>query len=151
LTTVKDFDRLEPYIAGRDREHVGSRQEETSMVEEKSGSSEKPAGLPPAQALALKDLIAVQAGAIVSRELKRTTGGTVTLFAFDGGQGLSEHTAPFDALVQVVEGSLEIRIGGVPVTTRAGEVVLMPANVPHALLAPQPAKMLLVMLRTLGG
>jgi quercetin dioxygenase-like cupin family protein len=119
---------------------------------DQAGSSEKQAkGLPPAQVCALADLIQVQAGAIVSRELKRTAGGTVTLFAFDGGQGLSEHTAPFDALVQVVDGELEIRIGGVPVTTRAGEVVLMPADVPHALLAARPARMLLVMLRTIGG
>jgi quercetin dioxygenase-like cupin family protein len=136
---------------GTDRDRHASRQEETSMVEEKNGSSGKPAGLPPAQACALADLIQVQAGAIVSRELKRTAGGTVTLFAFDGGQGLSEHTAPFDALVQVVDGELEIRIGGVPVATRAGEVVLMPANVPHALVAQKPARMLLVMLRTMGG
>ena len=121
------------------------------MGEQCESAEKKLAGLPPAQAMPLKELISVQAGAIVSRELKRTAGGTVTLFAFDGGQGLSEHTAPFDALVQVVDGELEIRIGGVPVTTRAGEVVLMPANVPHALLAPAPAKMLLVMLRTMGG
>jgi quercetin dioxygenase-like cupin family protein len=107
----------------------------------------RPGALEPAKAQALGELIAVQEGAVVSRELKRTSGGTVTLFAFDAGQGLSEHTAPFDALVQVVEGALDLSIGGEPVHAAAGEVVLMPANVPHALHAPRAARMLLVMLR----
>ncbi len=109
--------------------------------------AKKATGLEPARATRLGETVEVQAGAVVSRELARSAGGTVTVFAFDGGQGLSEHTAPFDALVQVVEGELEIRIGGQPVVTRAGEVVLMPAHVPHALRADAPAKMLLVMLK----
>jgi len=111
----------------------------------------RPGALEPSRAQALGDLIAVQAGAVVSRELKRTSGGTVTLFAFDGGQGLSEHTAPFDALVQVVDGALDLSIGGESVHVEAGEVVLMPANVPHALHAPNPARMLLTMLRHKEG
>ncbi len=96
---------------------------------------------------ALVDLVRVGEGAIVSRVLARTTGGNVTLFAFDQGQGLSEHTAPFDALVQVVDGRLDLTIGENPVSLGAGEVVRMPANVPHALHAPEPARMLLTMLR----
>jgi quercetin dioxygenase-like cupin family protein len=77
----------------------------------------------------------------------KTQGGTVTLFAFDAGQGLSEHTAPFDALVQVLDGEVEITIGGTPVVARAGEAVRMPAGIPHALAARSPFKMLLTMVR----
>jgi quercetin dioxygenase-like cupin family protein len=82
--------------------------------------------------------------------LASSDGGTVTLFAFDRGQGLSEHSAPFDALVQVVDGTLELTIGGADVRVSAGEIVRMPANVPHALQAPEPAKMVLTMLREKG-
>ena len=99
------------------------------------------------QASILTDLIEVAQGAIVSRVLASSGGGSVTLFAFDRGQGLSEHTAPFDALVQVVDGRLDLRIGGTEVAVGAGEIVRMPANVPHALDAPEPARMLLTMLR----
>jgi quercetin dioxygenase-like cupin family protein len=97
----------------------------------------------------LDELVQVATGAIVSRELARTSGGTLTAFAFDAGQGLSEHTAPFDALVQVVEGRLELTIGGEAVAVGQGEIVLMPAHVPHALHAPVAARMLLTMLREL--
>jgi quercetin dioxygenase-like cupin family protein len=103
--------------------------------------------LPSDSASILSDLVDVAEGAIVSRVLASTGGGSVTLFAFDGGQGLSEHTAPFDALVQVVDGTLEVTIGGVEVTVGAGEIVRMPANVPHALHAPGPSRMVLTMLR----
>lgn len=98
---------------------------------------------------ALGGLIAVAEGAIVSRVLASSGGGNVTLFAFDGGQGLSEHTAPFDALVQVIDGSLNVTIGGEEIAVQTGEVVLMPADVPHALSAPEPARMVLTMLREL--
>ena len=98
---------------------------------------------------ALAGLITVAEGAIVSRVLASSGGGNVTLFAFDGGQGLSEHTAPFDALVQVIDGGLEITIGGNVLKARRGEVVLMPADIPHALQAPEPTRMLLTMLRDL--
>lgn len=101
------------------------------------------------RASALTELVEVAAGAIVSRVLAKSGGGNVTLFAFDQGQGLSEHTAPFDALVQVVDGSLNLMIGGVEVRVKEGEIVRMPADVPHALSAPEPAKMLLTMLREL--
>ena len=103
--------------------------------------------LPADRASALTELVGVAEGAIVSRVLASAGGGNVTLFSFDRGQGLSEHTAPFDALVQVVDGALELTIGNSEVTVRAGEVVLMPAGVPHALVAPEPSRMLLTMLR----
>ena len=99
------------------------------------------------RAFAVIDLVNVAEGAIVSRVLARSSGGNVTLFAFDQGQGLSEHTAPFDALVQVVDGRLDLTIGGNPAVVRAGEIINMPANVPHALHAPEPSRMLLTMLR----
>jgi quercetin dioxygenase-like cupin family protein len=93
------------------------------------------------------DLVAYQAGAVVSREIVKKKTGTVTAFAFDKDQGLSEHTAPFDALVHVLDGTAEITIGGAPHTVRQGEMLLMPANVPHALRAVERFKMLLTMIR----
>lgn len=107
--------------------------------------------LPSASALALTDLITPTEGGIASRVLSKNGGGTVTLFAFDEGQSLSEHTAPFDALVQVLEGAFALTIGGTPVAAVAGNVVLMPANVPHAVDATQPSRMLLIMLRERSG
>jgi quercetin dioxygenase-like cupin family protein len=103
--------------------------------------------LPSDRATAVLSLVEVAEGAVVSRVLARTTGGSVTLFAFDRGQQLSEHTAPFDALVQVVDGSLELTIGESYVEAGAGDVVLMPADVPHALRAQEPTRMLLTMLK----
>lgn len=103
--------------------------------------------LAPAQALVLASLISPTEQGIASRVLARTGGGNVTIFAFDAGQELSEHTAPFDALVLVLEGALTLTIGGAPVRAAPGTVVRMPANVPHAVLAVAPSKMLLVMLR----
>jgi len=99
------------------------------------------------RASTLTELVDVAPGAIVSRVLAKSGGGNVTLFAFDQGQGLSEHTAPFDALVQVVDGSMELTIGGAEVRVGGGEIVLMPANVPHALHAAAPSRMVLTMLR----
>ena len=95
----------------------------------------------------LKQMLQVQDKAVVSRMLAKNAGGSVTLFAFDGGQGLSEHTAPFDALVIGVEGSADIHIGGVVHRLAEGETVLMPAHVPHAVSPTGPFKMLLVMIR----
>jgi quercetin dioxygenase-like cupin family protein len=103
--------------------------------------------LPHAQAIRLAELLAIEPAAVVSRVLLRRKTGNITLFTFDRGQGLSEHTAPFDAYVQVLEGELELSIGGKPVRASAGDAVVMPANVPHALLAQSPLKMLLVMIR----
>jgi quercetin dioxygenase-like cupin family protein len=92
-------------------------------------------------------LAAYQEGAVVSRILLKRGGGTVTLFAFDAGQSLSEHTAPFDAVAQVLEGDALITIAGAPLTVPAGEIVLMPANQPHAVAALTRFKMLLTMIR----
>ena len=104
-------------------------------------------GTPTAEAFALTELAAYQRGAIVSRTLVKSNGGTVTLFAFDRGQSLSEHTAPFDALVQVLDGEAELVIGGESVVARAGQSVVMPAHIPHAVNATQRFKMLLTMVR----
>jgi len=93
------------------------------------------------------ELVAYQSGSIVSREIVKKKTGTVTAFAFDKGQGLSEHTAPFDALVHVLDGAAEISIGGTPHQVGAGEMILMPANITHALRAVERFKMLLVMIR----
>ena len=84
---------------------------------------------------------------VVSREILRNNAGTLTLFAFDAGQGLSEHTAPFDATVTILEGEAEITVGGVVHHPKAGEMLIMPAGVPHALQAVQRFKMLLTMIR----
>ena len=101
-----------------------------------------------AESHSLLELVDYAAGAIVSRTLAENESGTITLFAFDVDQGLSEHTAPFDAFVQILDGKAEIVIGGNPVEARAGQIVLMPANIPHALKAIEPFKMLLTMLRS---
>ena len=93
-------------------------------------------------------MIEVQTEAVVSRTLIRQAGGTLTLFAFDQGQALSEHTAPFDALVQVLEGTVGISIDSVEQTVVAGASLLMPAHRPHALRALSPFKMLLTMIRS---
>ena len=94
------------------------------------------------------DLIEYQAGSVVSREIIRQKTGTVTLFAFGKGQGLSEHTAPFDAMVQVVDGEAEIMITGKKHIVKAGQTIIMPANKPHALHAGKPFKMMLVLIRS---
>lgn len=103
--------------------------------------------IPAAEALLLQALITPTEKGIASRVLAKTTGGNLTLFAFDQGQGLSEHAAPFDALVLVLEGALTVTIGGKPVHATPGTIVRMPANVPHAVDAPEASRMLLVMLR----
>jgi quercetin dioxygenase-like cupin family protein len=95
----------------------------------------------------LADLITYQTGSVVSRTVVDKEAGTVTLFAFDAGQGLSEHTAPFDALVYNIEGEVEVTISGQAVTLKQGEIVVMPANKPHALKATKRFKMLLIMIR----
>ncbi len=94
------------------------------------------------------ELIAVQPQAVVSRTLINQKSGTVTLFAFDAGQGLSEHTAPYDALVHLLEGEMEIAVAGQPYRLSGGQMLLMPAGQPHALRANLPSKMLLIMIRS---
>ena len=100
------------------------------------------------RAYKLTDLVNYQDDSVVSRTLVNRKAGTLMLFAFDAGQSLSEHTAPFDALVHVLDGEAEITISGKPIRARAGEIVLMPATEPHALLAISPFKMLLTMIRS---
>ena len=103
--------------------------------------------IPAGEALRLADLITPVDHGIASRVLAKNGGGSVTLFAFAAGEGLSEHTAPFDALVMALDGVLALTIGGDAVTATAGTIVRMPANVPHAVEASGAARMLLIMLR----
>ena len=100
------------------------------------------------QANNLSALIDYQEGSVVSRTLIDKKAGTVTLFAFDEGQGLSEHTAPFDAMVQVLEGEVTVTIAGKPVNLKTGEITIMPANKTHALSAKTKFKMLLTMIKS---
>ena len=104
--------------------------------------------MPIAEVIRTADLVNYQEGAVVSRTLVSRPAGTVTLFAFDEGQGLSEHTAPFDALAHLLEGEAEIVVSGKPLPTKGGEAVLMPANQPHSLRAVTRFKMLLTMIRS---
>ena len=99
------------------------------------------------QEVKVVSLVEVQPGAVVSREVISKPQGTVSIFAFDQGEGLSEHTAPFDALVHALEGRVRITLGGVPHELSEGEMIVMPANVPHALSALTPFKMMLVLIR----
>lgn len=100
------------------------------------------------QAIRLVDLADYQEGSVISRTIIDKKTGTVTFFAFAEGQGLSEHTAPFDALVYLLEGEAEIVISGTPVHLKGGEMVIMPANHPHALKAIKNLKMILTMIRS---
>ncbi len=101
-----------------------------------------------AQAAPSADLVTYQKGAIVSREIIRRRTGTVTLFAFDKGQGLSEHTAPYDALVHIMDGEARITIAGSPQKVRKDDIIILPAGKPHALSATKRFKMLLTMIRS---
>jgi quercetin dioxygenase-like cupin family protein len=99
------------------------------------------------QVLTTAELVSYQPGAVVSRTLIDKQASTVTVFAFDAGQGLSEHSTPFDALVQVVDGEAEITLSGTPHVVAAGQLMIMPANQPHAVRALTPVKLLLIMSR----
>ncbi len=112
-----------------------------------SAKTTKKAQVPHAKAMNLGGLVDFAADSIVSRTLLENKAGTITLFAFDEGQGLSEHTAPFDAFVQVVEGVGQFRVGKKTVNVEQGEILVMPADIPHAVAARQQFKMLLTMLR----
>ncbi|MPL71291.1 hypothetical protein SDC9_17065 [bioreactor metagenome] len=96
----------------------------------------------------IDDLATYQDGAVVSREIIKKEVGTVTIFAFDKGQGLSEHSAPFDAMVQIVDGVAEITISGNKNTVKKGDLIIMPANEPHALFANEKFKMVLTMIKS---
>jgi len=100
------------------------------------------------QVLNAAELVAYQDGSVVSREIHKKKTGTVTVFAFDAGQGLSEHTAPFDAMVQILDGEAEITIAGTPRQVSAGELIIMPAAKPHSLKAVKRFKMMLTMIRS---
>jgi quercetin dioxygenase-like cupin family protein len=102
---------------------------------------------PKAEILDLAEMVSYQTGSVVSRQITKTDGGNVTLFAFDKGQELSEHTAPFDALVHVVEGEAEIIISGKSFHLKNGQAIIMPADDPHAVKATEQFKMLLTMIR----
>ena len=112
-----------------------------------SQRAERKGQMPIAEVVRLIDLVNYQEGAVVSRTLVKGTTGTVTLFAFADGQGLSEHTTAFDAMAYLLEGEAEITISGKQLRTAAGEAVLMPANQPHSLKALSRFKMLLTMIR----
>ena len=101
-----------------------------------------------AKATKLADLVDYQQGSVVSRTIIDKKTGTLTLFAFGEGQALSEHTAPFDALVYIIDGESEVTISGNALHLKAGEIVIMPANEPHALKAVKKFKMMLVMIRS---
>lgn len=103
--------------------------------------------IPKSEILNLAAMAEYQVGAIVSIQVTKAETGNVTLFAFDQGQELSEHTTPFDALVYVLDGMVEIRISGMPYVLKAGDAIIMPANKPHALKAIQRFKMLLTMIK----
>lgn len=122
-------------------------EQEADVSAESGKGSQGPAELR-GRSMRLEDLVEYQEGAVVSREIMKGERGTVTVFAFDEGEGLSEHTAPFDAMVQVLDGSARITIGGGdPVRVGTSESIIMPANVPHELRAPERFKMLLTLLR----
>jgi len=108
----------------------------------------KPKGLSGAQVTKIPEFVNYQDGAIVSREIVKKPTGTVTLFAFDQGESLSEHTAPFDALVQVLEGEAEIVVSGQSHRVRGGEMILLPVGQSHALTAIQRFTMMLTMIRS---
>ena len=100
------------------------------------------------KASSLVDLVDYQEKAVVSKTVIEKKTGTVTVFAFDQGEGLSEHTAPFDALVYVLDGEVEITISGTPVIVKQGEMIVMPADKPHALKAVKKFKMMLIMIKS---
>jgi len=113
-----------------------------SATENKSGG-----GIAPGEPVRLAELVEYSTGSVVSRTLAKSKAGTMTVFAFDEGEELSEHTAPFDAYVTVLDGEVELTIDGQPVRATTGQTVLMPAKVPHAVHAVAPFKMLLVLIR----
>ena len=106
-------------------------------------AKDTPKGIP----INLKEHISYPIGSVISKMLLQKDTGNITLFSFDAGQGLSEHTSPFDAVVHILDGEAKITIGGKPHTVKAGEIIIMPANIPHALQAEVQFKMLLVLIR----
>jgi quercetin dioxygenase-like cupin family protein len=97
--------------------------------------------------ISVQDTVGYADGAVISKTVLDKKAGTLTFFSFDAGQGLSEHTSPYDATVQIIDGEADIIIGGKSIIAKAGELIIMPANVPHELRAKVPFKMLLIMIR----
>lgn len=95
----------------------------------------------------LKNEIDYQDGSVVSKQIIKKPNGNITLFAFDSGESLTEHTSPYEALVQIIDGEMEIKVGGTPHTVKEGEFLLLPPNIPHGLIAVQRSKMLLTMIK----
>jgi quercetin dioxygenase-like cupin family protein len=129
---------------------VFSLEKATTMIEEPKKNSHtpgNPTGLPVAEPVDVLELVSFQSGAIVSKTLSNSKCGTVTLFAFDQGQGLSEHASPYNALVQILEGSAEVFVSGKRMQANQGQLLVLPANQPHALNALSKFKMLLTMIR----
>ncbi len=121
--------------------------DESTKPDAAASAPARPGALPAGEAAALAGLVSYAPGSIVSRALVQSKPGSVTLFAFDAGQALNEHTTPYDAHVLVLEGESTLTIGGRVVTARAGDIVRLPANVPHAVDGPGRFKMLLLMIR----
>ena len=126
--------------------HLEGREKMTDKNE--SAQAQSKGEMPNREVVRLLGLVNYQEGSVVSRTIVKRATGTLTLFAFDEGQGLSEHTAAFDALALLLEGEAEITVSGKPLRTSAGEAVLMPANQPHSLKALSRFKMLLTMIRS---
>lgn len=101
----------------------------------------------PGEVYNLKQTVSIADGGVVSKQFLKNKGGNITIFAFDKGEGLSEHTAPFEAVVQIIEGKAEVSIDGRKNVVNEGELIIMPANIPHALYALEPFKMCLIMLK----
>ena len=117
------------------------------MSNNNGGAALSKGGIPPATPVDLADLVEYSTGAVVSRTIRKSDKGTLTVFAFDKGQELSTHSAPFDAYVQILDGEAEIIIGDETVRPSAGETILMPADIPHALHAVTQFKMFLIMIK----
>lgn len=142
-----DFDLLNVYSASRPQTPAGGSKFEIARPGVTVSDKEQIQTLS-AEVKPLDELLQYQDGSIVSRVLLKNKGGTVTLFAFDRGEGLSEHTAPFEALVFVTDGEAEVAIAGKVHSVRQGETITLPANIPHAVKAATRFKMLLTMIRT---
>ena len=117
------------------------------MMSDQTEGGKKSGGIEPAAPVILADLVDYAPGAVVSRTIKKSKEGTLTVFAFDEGEELSTHSAPFDAYVQILDGEVEITVGEEVVRPPVGTTLLMPADIAHALRALTPFKMLLIMIR----
>lgn len=125
-----------------------SKAKDEIKLEQRTQQPKTELNIPTGKSVNLLDLISYQRGAVVSKTLNNSISGTITLFAFDEGQGLSEHISPFDAFVQILEGKAEISVSSKQIVANAGQMIVLPANQPHALKALSSFKMLLTMIRS---